>query len=739
MVMAKYTFFAGAGISMDSPSKIPCAIPIMKSIINSLTTDDNVRNELMKRDTRAGIDGLYKSSGDYLRFEKLIEVVSSVDKELHILDAIKNYKSPNLNHYNLAQLAIDGNFVFTTNFDDLIERAIIEMGQVPRTICSKKDYDNFSFDERNSIPVFKLHGSYYRYIGRGKEKRNAKESIQATIRSIVSNKSTLLLDPFKSSLIEKCVKKTKKLIFVGYSGSDDFDIVPSLLQMTLSNILWINHCDQFIYENVVDKYLEGESGRSKLLRMFNKEPGSHVELYDIKTCYFLSNIGNIKNDDIKKTIPIKTTFESHIVNWSKELTEDEKLIVIGRLFRELGFYKRAISFFERIPCLSKLFVESRLCIHDCLCYMSNYSAALSLLESLKQINGIMETREYVDLLEGEAYVRYRINYNDCKSESLFKEVLNKAQKNSALRGSAMNNYGLFLRDNGRVKEASYFFKKGYNYSVKHGDIDNACLNSINLSNILFDQGDINNAELWALKNLKQADLLGDHRQISLVENQLANISYIRGEYNIAIQYCKSSIERDVYLDNKSDSYVNEMLIGQCYFELKDFKKAKEHYQESERLIRMADDKFFQYELYFHEIVLYIKIGKYGKAKGIIEKWSGSVSNTNIIEMAYYRIAEKIMAYIMTGEKQSFVNEINLFVKNAEVKEIIGFAIVVWNLRNLGVPIANIGKKNITQAAKFYKKIGNNEKYSFFIDESGSQRNRYLSHAKSVEITEAYDN
>ena len=737
--MRKYVLFAGAGISMDCPSKFPCAIPIMKSIINSLTNDDNVRNELMKRDTRDGIDGLYKSSGDYLRFEKLIEVVSSVDKELYILDAIKNYKSPNLNHYNLAQLAIEGNYVFTTNFDDLIERAIIEMGHVPRTICSKKDYETFFFDDRSSVPVFKLHGSYYRYIGKGKEKRNAKKSIQATIRSIVSNKSTLSLDSYKTSLLEKCVKKTERLIFVGYSGSDDFDIVPSLLQMNLSNILWINHCDQFVCENVVDKYLKGESGRSKLLRKSYLEFDNNVELYDVNTCFFLSNLGNIKNDDIIiKTIPTKTTFDLHIVNWSKEITEDERKIVIGRLFQELGFYKRAIGFFEQIPGISKLFIESRLRIHDSLCYMSNYSAALNLLESLKRINGIEDTREYVHILEGEAYVRYRINYNDNKVESLYNYVLNKTQKKSALRGSTMNNYGLFLRDNNRLKEAASFFRKSYDYSVKHGDIDNGCLASINLANIMFDQGDINNAKSWALKNLKQADLLGDHRQLSLVENQLANISYIRGRYNTAILYCNRSIRRDIILENESDSFVNEMLLGQCYFELEDYKKAREHYQESNRLIRMADDTYFRYELFFHEIILYVKLGELGMAKEIIEKWSSLVSYTNSIEIAYYRIAEKIITFFITGEKQTFVNEIILFVNN-EVKEIVGFAIVVWNLRNLGVPFANIGKKNITQAARFYKKIGNNEKYSFLIDESGFQWNRYLSHTKSNEINETYDN
>lgn len=712
--MQKYTFFAGAGISMDSPSYFPCAGPIMQSVIDSLTSDNEIRNELKKKNIRDGLGSDYASSGDYLRFEKLIEVISYVDKQLYLLDAIKNYQSPNLNHYNLAKLAIDGHFVFTTNFDDLIERAILNLGYNPRTICSKKDYVTFSNNDTGFIPVFKLHGSYYRYAGRGKEKRNAKKTIQATIRSIVSNKSALLLDHYKADLLERCIKATGKLVFVGYSGSDDFDIVPSLLQMDIKDILWIDHSDKSVSnKNVVKYYLNEDSGRSRLLRKQVETIGHAARLYSTDTSCYLSKIGKIKRKNIQdKEVPIQTTFDEHIIDWSERMTEDEKLYILGNLFRELEFYQQAINILMPIPCLSEKYIESQLLVNDCLCQMSRYKDALDVLEALLKIDGIEQTEQYVRVMGGEAYVRYRISADDSHLDFLFNEVLNKAEKTSRLRGSAMNNYALYLHDNGRIDEAMSLYKRCYHYSVKHGDFENACLSSYNLANIWFDRGEINKADQWAMKNRNHADLMGDHRQLSLVENQLANISYIRGDYDAAISYCNHSIERDNYLGNKSDSSVNELLLGQCYFEKGNYKKAIIHYNESYRLFNLADDKFFLYELLFHKIMLYIKTKKIEKAKDIINYWSKNVNNSyNNIEKYYYKISFKTVEFFQTNKKQSFCDEIIQFA-NLKEKDIIGFAVIVWNLRFLGVSKDCIGEKNIIKAAKFYQRVGNNNKCIF---------------------------
>lgn len=211
--MEKYVIIAGAGVSVDSPAEVPMAIPIMESIIKAIAPNDSVEKELLKKDIRENIDSECKLSGDFLRFEALMDAVSFVDKNLVVLDAFNNYKNPNLNHYNLAKLAIEGHYVFTPNFDDLIERAIYNLGYNPLTICTKNDYESFSFRNKGKIPVFKLHGGFYRYIGDGNHKKVSKETIQASLKSIITGNEFLLLDSSKSNFLKKCLKKSSKLFF----------------------------------------------------------------------------------------------------------------------------------------------------------------------------------------------------------------------------------------------------------------------------------------------------------------------------------------------------------------------------------------------------------------------------------------------------------------------------------------------------------------------------------------------
>ena len=132
----KCTILAGAGVSLDAPTNFPIAGQIINFLIDSLSPIITYPK--------------YKLSGDSIRFEMLIDVVALCDENLQILEAIPNYKNPNLNHYNLAMLAISGHYVFTPNFDDLIERAIYNLGYIPQTICTEEDYNDFRFNRRKN-------------------------------------------------------------------------------------------------------------------------------------------------------------------------------------------------------------------------------------------------------------------------------------------------------------------------------------------------------------------------------------------------------------------------------------------------------------------------------------------------------------------------------------------------------------------------------------------------------------
>lgn len=705
--MDKDVIIAGAGISVDSPSNFPVAIPIINSIVSSITTDDFIKNELLRNDLRVDIGHEYQLSGDFLRFEMLMNAISLIDKDLSVLDAIKNYKNPNLNHYNLAKLAIEGHYVFTPNFDDLIERAICDMGYVPKTICTKHDYESFSFLDKKTVPVFKLHGSYYRYLGSERKKVKSKKTLQASLTSIVSGNRLLMLDSFKTKILGKSIQNASKLIFVGYSGSDDFDIVPTLLAIDIPRILWINHNEKVSSDNVVEKYMIGENGRSKLLRK-QVEAGKPVVLYDTKTSVFMSDIGGVKDVCFCKPHPIDISFTEHISKWASQLTADEKCYLLGRIYQSMDFYGRAIDLFEKIPYDSLYYVKSQQQKSFCLDQMGKYGEALDVLESLSKDDDFENREEYIDVIGGIAYLKFRMSNTNNESERLFIDVLCKAGKNTSIKQTAMNNYALYLRDNGRITEAMSYFKKSYCLARKQGDLQRQTWSICNIANLLFDQGKVAKAETMASEGIRYSEMLGDHRQVGVFENLLANIAFIRGDYDAAIYYCQNSIKRDGFLGNMADSSVNELLIGQCYLDMDMYQLAMSHFDEALELFDIADDKSYLYELMFYRIVCCLKMLNGILAKREQKKFKESVDNLreNSIEHAFYNIANKLVDFSSSVSVQSFDNDLSCFIKDARKDEVIYFVNLVWYLVWLGVPISLIGKKNINKAWKVYFQIGN---------------------------------
>ncbi len=711
--METNVIIAGAGVSVDAPSSFPMAIPLINAIIGSLAPNDLVKIELLKKDIREGISHECKLSGDFLRFEMLVDAISLVDKDLYVLDAIKNYKNPNLNHFNLAKLAIEGHYVFTPNFDDLIERAIYELGYNPQTICTKRDYEAFGFRNKKAIPVFKLHGSYYKYIGDGNKKKCSKKTLQASLTSIISKNSLLLLDEHKAKFLGNCIEKSSKLVFVGYSGSDDFDIVPSLMTMDIGRILWINHSDIVCFDNVVGKYMDGDNGRARLLSKQVKKMSGTAELFDTNTRLFLSGLGGITELKNQKTHKVNISFEEHIIEWSKQLKEEEKHYIIGKVYQGLDFYDKALEMFKKVPRNSEYYIESQQQLSFCLDQRGRYKEALQVIQALKAYKDIESKKEYLEIIQGEAYLMYRIASNNSISEKLFKEVVSKADKKTMLLPTAMNNYGLFLRDRGRTVEAMRYFSKSYKLFENQGSLRRQSWVACNIACLLYDKGEMDKAGVEAKKGIIAAEMLGDQRQVGVFENLLANISFISGDIEGAIEYCERSISRDKFLGNEVDSSVNELLMGQCYFEKEEYDMADFHYSKADKLFLYSDDKFYLYELLFYKIVYYLKISNPTRAGQELKRFSEVIDQTeNVVEVAYYNIAEKMVDFFLHGNEVSFKEDLYLYIKDRNNKEIIGFINMVWYLMRMGIPQCLIGKQYIQYVLKTYCRIGNWARYEF---------------------------
>jgi tetratricopeptide (TPR) repeat protein len=227
-----YIFLAGAGISMDPPSKLPSARTLINSLIEYMCPPEILKENLLN-----------------LKYELLIEVFrNEVDPELKIIDFFSLPKYYNSIHHFLAQMILKEYYVMTTNFDQLIEYAILsiqshKMSESPtndfKVAITENDYNNIK--ESDSRVLFKLHGSNKNVI----TGEDTKDSIVTTMDSIgkgMKNQEQLFVLPLHIHSMLERICKGKTLVFIGYGGGDGLDVLPELARIeNIQKIIWIEH------------------------------------------------------------------------------------------------------------------------------------------------------------------------------------------------------------------------------------------------------------------------------------------------------------------------------------------------------------------------------------------------------------------------------------------------------------------------------------------------------------------
>lgn len=174
----KYTFLVGAGVSMDAPTNMPSAREIVRALLEFCAPPEELENLL---------------SLNLLRYELVVEKIQNIfDESLKFMDYLELVSIPNFIHFYLANLISKGHYVITTNFDYLIEHALLNI--LPENkhfniypIITKEDFLSFQepikLIESEKYPIFKIHGS----------KRNiitgelTKESLITTISALGEN------------------------------------------------------------------------------------------------------------------------------------------------------------------------------------------------------------------------------------------------------------------------------------------------------------------------------------------------------------------------------------------------------------------------------------------------------------------------------------------------------------------------------------------------------------------------
>ena len=147
----KLTFLVGAGASTESPSLLPAASETIKTLIEFSCSKSEIDNILKIQD---------------LPFENLAGIILESLDDVKFLDFYQESDKPNIAHFVLAEMMKKGHFIITTNFDPLLEYALLQ-SDVPKKkivpVITEKDYEKFSDPEKlyrsGKYPVYKIHGS----------------------------------------------------------------------------------------------------------------------------------------------------------------------------------------------------------------------------------------------------------------------------------------------------------------------------------------------------------------------------------------------------------------------------------------------------------------------------------------------------------------------------------------------------------------------------------------------------
>jgi len=177
-----------------------------------------------------------------LRFETFLEIIrNQFDNNLKIIEFFEQCNKPNIIHFFLAEMINKGHAVITTNFDFLIEHALIQSNNGKNHIYSvitEKDYKEFKniFEYLNTGKkyLFKIHGSMKDILA----ERDTREYFLSLIKKIGSYKSEFdlfFIEPYKGVLLNKLLNNAI-LILLGYSGQNDFDIIPILKDLAKTGL-----------------------------------------------------------------------------------------------------------------------------------------------------------------------------------------------------------------------------------------------------------------------------------------------------------------------------------------------------------------------------------------------------------------------------------------------------------------------------------------------------------------------
>ncbi|MCC4765730.1 tetratricopeptide repeat protein [Methanosarcina sp. DH1] len=656
--------FCGSGISRNSG--MPMVNVLIQYIIQKLGIDTVDEDVILKSD---------------LPFEAIMEILS---RTLDIEDIIKAYQfgEPNADHILIARLARLGvvRKIYTTNFDELIEKALDLEGLKDKYITYSNETDFSTVNlaaEEEKITVFKIHGT-----------ASHPDSARAVINKISSN----YLYNMRSRIITHAFSggRHSTILVLGYSCSDMLDILPAIesLDNNWKEVIFIDHHS--------DKGVEIEEiGKKSIKNPFQKFPENCKRIY-CNTDEFIAEFWK-QNIDVIGTFQVSQ--QSH--DWKKQVdkwldvVESHKGVnyfILGSLFFNVSDFNRALKYFNTSLDIQ---VNGKNITGQINCYLGQgnslseldrYSEALVAYEHAQNLAEQCSD----DLLRLQCYGNIGNIYYDDKNYPKAREYYNKSLKISL----KTKNYSSIVHDyyslgnishiTGNFESAIDYYNKSIEIARHYGYKKLEAVSHRGLGQVYLEQKQLSQAIASFETSMNIAG------QISYRKLELLSASRLNEIFEImekATQYYKEGMEYDKAerTDDAIIAYrkaialnpedINAHLnLGNSFMSKSLYDEAIEEYETA---LKIKPDYAKAY-CNIGSVLLYKK-----QYKESIEKYRDALKIDPNFPQAHENLAN---IYIEIGLKDKAINELKTLLKcspqNMSSDEFLHYSVVRYKLASL---------------------------------------------------------
>ncbi|MFX0006819.1 MAG: tetratricopeptide repeat protein, partial [Candidatus Hermodarchaeota archaeon] len=578
-----------------------------------------------------------------LRYEMIVKrVQGGYDKNLIFLDYLEQKVKYNLVHLFLAY-CIKSNQkqmnVITTNFDYLIERALInilseEEKQWITPIITKSDYAKYQnrLDLQDKYPVFKIHGSKRNII----TNEDILDSLVTTISSLGKNREageTFAIETFKKPLINAILSNTS-LFIMGYSGNDDFDITPLLNEFSeLNSIIWIEHSngaelDDIVIFEIDENFMktldsnEEDNLRLSFLTDLKKKHGYDIFYIKAHTLTFVKKVlWNLFHSDIK--IPLlsvdgfinqnKLGFEEFIEPHYKNFDISLKYTTAVKIYYDLSLYDDVVRVAEKGLTIVEEETEKRSNLLNHLGLI-----ALSRGELDKALDYFMRALKIDELINYEGGIANKLNSIGMiyRRRNQFEQALSyykralKIFENLGNKKGLMftyNNIGAIQTELKQPELALEYLEKSLKLSEEIGDLTRKATRLSNIAYLYSEHfNDIEKANNFIKEALKIQIEIGNYASQAISYNNLANNYEKQGNREESLKYYLKGL--DIALE------LNDVVrLSQIYPNIAEIYSSDAKYDEAIKYIKKGiecdkqignrinlSNKIFRLGTYYHD-------------------------------------------------------------------------------------------------------------------------------------------